>query len=281
MRIDNNLRKSVLFIGHGEGDEFKAAGTGFTLTYDGFPYLATARHVVEELGGDPYAFRMNRAGGGAAVLHWDDLDPDNEPKVRWFFHRDPSVDVALLPFPLDYRAADIEFVVIRAAHSVPDKPTIVEAGCGDLCYAVGLFSRHQGTTRNLPVVHTGHIALMPNKLDKVVCRGLPTEAFLVEIANLQGLSGAPVFVRQATELAFSVGGSGAAYGILPSNDLRLLGVWSSSFEGYSDARLRVPVGIGIVTPAAKLLELLGSEEVAANRDEWLAAVRSKQENVRP
>lgn len=269
MRIDNDLRKSVLFLGHGGGSEpFTAAGTGFLMKHRSMPYIVTARHVVEALGNDPYALRVNLADGETSGVFPIDEDDFYDDKLKWFFPDDPSVDVAVLPFPLDFKTLNVEFVVLQSGAAVPDKPIISEAGCGDYCYAIGLFRLHQGRARNLPIVHTGHIALMPNKADKIVCHNFETEAYLVEISNLSGLSGAPVLVRQAKAIYIADGQGAQISGILPSHELMLLGVWSSSFEGYTDARMRVPVGIGVVTPAAKLVALLDSDPVSANREWW-------------
>ena len=73
---------------------------------------------------------------------------------------------------------------------------------GDFCYIVGLFRLLSGPRRNLPVVHTGHIALLPSD-ERMPVRdwlGAPSarrdvEGHLVETSNLQGLSGFPCFVR--------------------------------------------------------------------------------------
>lgn len=34
-------------------------------------------------------------------------------------------------------------------------------GIGDMCYTIGLFHLLSGKKRNLPIVHTGNIALLP------------------------------------------------------------------------------------------------------------------------
>jgi hypothetical protein len=114
--------------------------------------------------------------------------------------------------------------------------------------------------------------MMPNTKELIETKDKTTgqtrfvEGYLVEITNLQGLSGAPVFVRSGIQINFPIDGGGAGEGILAAPNLKLLGVWQGSWEGFSAADdQRVPVGIGIVTPAQKLLEILDSPALVENR----------------
>ena len=58
-------------------------------------------------------------------------------------------------------------------------------------------------------------------------------------------------------------------------ELKLLGVWAGSWDKpTSRINERVPVGIGIVTPAYRLIELLDSPPVAENRQKWVNKSKS-------
>ena len=68
MAIAEDARKSVVFIGHGEDENFVSVGTGFFIQHKSAIYIVTARHIVEGLGNDPYAFRFNKSDGGSTTL---------------------------------------------------------------------------------------------------------------------------------------------------------------------------------------------------------------------
>jgi hypothetical protein len=97
--------------------------------------------------------------------------------------------------------------------------------------------------------------------------------FLIEAQTLEGLSGAPVFVRWTTRV--TVGGdSFMAY----ADDGRLLGVWCGSWDRLAgktigeglEKDMTVPVGMGVVTPAPYLVEILNCPELRGEREEQAA-----------
>lgn len=277
MRIRSNVRRAVTFLGHivGDDDRFEAAGTGFFLMHDSVPYLVTARHIAEQFGDDPFYFRVNDLRGEAADCYFDPLEAA-KLDIQWFFHDDPSVDVAAMPLGIDLNRAEADFVVLSTAESIgrDGSPSI---DTGDLCQVIGLFSLHPGKKRMTPVIHTGHIAMMPDSREPIPTenwRGAGTidvEGYLIEISNMQGLSGSPVMIRPTRGLNMTSGetawvGDGRVY---------LLGVWQGSWEGKSAiGGKRVPVGMGIVTPIEKLVEILDSPMCKANRDLWRGSFRA-------
>lgn len=292
MRLTEDARRSVVFLGHladpPNEDSFVARATGFFIEYAGLHYLVTAAHVAVELGADPFDMRLNRISGGALVLHFDS---EMDPMDRWFIHPEDGVDVAVMAFPFDFAANDWDHLSISNVLLMTEEEVAAhDLGPGDFCYAVGLFRLMQGQKRNLPVVHRGSIAAMPS--DELIpmkgWRGagkIQARAYLVESTNLQGLSGSPVLarptisvvanhlhitrsstnvsVRRGPEVALSA----------PSNDVMLLGVWSGSWDASPDEALsldqgrevRVPLGLGVVVPTHRLLELLTSDDVAVQR----------------
>jgi hypothetical protein len=78
-------------------------------------------------------------------------------------------------------------------------PTVPDVGIGDIAYVVGLFNPVKGKKVNLPLVHTGHIAMLPkDERIPVVDRNRrerEIEGYLVQAHVLDGASGAPIFAR--------------------------------------------------------------------------------------
>jgi hypothetical protein len=226
VRIANDLRKAVVFLGEEFADNWGESAidpraTGFLVGWQSDAsvgpahggkeeisgiYLVTARHVAEPLGSH-FAIRYNKKGGGSDIEHIEN--------ARWTFHPDATVDVAVLhcghpdwadciPIPGMMLTKPIlgtegNSVSIKPEDIVLDNPNM---GVGDIAYVIGLFHLLQGRRTNLPVVHTGHIALLPED-EKIPVRNRQTgkqqdvEGYLVEAHGLEGLSGAPVFARSS------------------------------------------------------------------------------------
>lgn len=286
MRLADDVRKAVIYIGHGDGDAFRSCGTAFLIHHDQAAYLVTAQHVAHGVGNDPYEIRFNRIDGEAVTITVDPTE-DTQGWFPWFTHEDATVDLAIMPFNIDLKAPRFDYLYITSDMALTDEWTRREdMGVGMFCYAVGLFRLVQGRKRNLPVVHTGHVALMPSADERIPTedwrqRGetIEVEGYLVEITNLEGLSGAPVFIRpemEIREVPFDDGMKRDAQ--LPQASLFLLGVWTGSWTGPPEPGLdrspktRVPVGMGIVVPAARLIELLEAPEVIAHRERWKKAM---------
>jgi hypothetical protein len=270
VRLSDDLRKAVVFLGVRTPDkngnmEFHGAGTGFWLSYDGWSHLVTCRHVAKSLDAMPFDIRCNNRSGEVAYAEVEKLD--------WFFHPDKNVDVAAVPLGLGTKA---DWLVI-ATDLILSKEDIDKRhiGIGDMTYVVGLFRLLQGTKRNLPVVHTGNIALMPGDDPLPVWsdsedRPYEVEGYLVEANSIDGLSGSPVFVRNTYHL------DGADKKVFVCGDPLLLGMWQSAWggepskelaENYGDRgeKLTVPVGLGIVVPADKIVEVLEMPEMKKER----------------
>lgn len=270
VRLSDDLRKAVIFLGvrtpgPDGGERFVAAGTGFWLNYDGWSHLVTCRHVAKSLDGSPFTLRCNLKTGTVAYADIERMD--------WFYHPDKSVDVAAVPLGL---ADDAEWLVLPQAITLT-KALIDERriGIGDFAYVIGLFRLLQGTKRNLPVVHTGNIALMPGDdplpvWDKVERKLYEVEGYLVEAHSIDGLSGAPVFARRT----FALDESRKSF---LGGEIGLLGMWQSSWGGepskelavgYSDMGqpISVPLGLGIVVPADKIIETLELADLKKERE---------------
>lgn len=275
MRIKDDLRRCVVFLGFEIKAErgIECVGTGFQIAYDGFPYLVTAGHIAESLNGVPFVIRVNERASGRGV---------NSPidSAEWRFHSDyPNVDLAILagePGPgSDSVNLGEDFVLS------PEEFAKQEIGPGDRVAIVGLFRLLHGKERNLPVVHTGWVAMMPED-EPIPVRGQSgntthVRGYLVEAQTLEGLSGAPVFVDQTWRVKVAQGQVAKV-----DTNLSLLGVWQASWRAPPDEikgaltgtmGLSVPVGMGIVVPAQHIIEILEEPDMARARKE----VRDKNE----
>jgi hypothetical protein len=242
-------------------------GTGFLVRHASCSYLITAKHVAEALQTGTAGVRLNARDGGFGI----------HPVAarRWFIHQDSSVDIAVLPFdPPDW--ADVS--VYSTSHfATPFKMQTKNFGPGDLAYIIGLFRLMYGRNRNLPVVHTGHIALVPGEEripveDRRTRRTILVYGYLIEAQALSGASGAPVFVRRTIKTMMPQFDSHEnPVKIWVTGTAWLLGVWQASWDNLpgeilvADAKAsenqKVPVGMGVVVPAQKILDVLDGSEL--------------------
>jgi hypothetical protein len=146
--------------------------------------------------------------------------------------------------------------------------------CGDDICIVGLFHWHSGQERNVPIVHSGAIALLPDPDEKVLIKNRATgnaervEVYLVEALTFEGLSGAPVFHREPVALRTFPEHNGGP--VLAPTGAQLLGVYSGAWDGPPSELLRVdrnwetgrriPAGMGLVVPAERIVETIKSNE---------------------
>ncbi|MBE3037754.1 MAG: hypothetical protein IMZ62_02915 [Chloroflexi bacterium] len=191
---------------------------------------------------------------------------------NWIFHEDPNVDLAVLdwrppstvdvsPFPLDQAVTP----ALIAREGI---------GLGDDVFVVGLFSRRTGQARNIPIIRVGNIVAMPEEPIETET-GLQ-EAYLVELLSIGGLSGSPVFTYLGgIRREFPLGGEITL--TTRAGAIHLLGLvhghWNLASEERVDAVRdeldggeRVNMGIAIVVPIARLLEILDYSEVRAARE---------------
>ncbi|MBN8279034.1 MAG: trypsin-like peptidase domain-containing protein [Gammaproteobacteria bacterium] len=289
MRLTEDAKKCVVFLGDGavDGSTFEARATGFFVDHmdDKWqtPYLVTSKHCVSKRLSDPFHIRFNDRQKGAFLVHIDQPD--------WVFHEDPDVDLAVLELAPDPRADSLVFrheAILTAPH---ERAAWGRIGPGDLTYTVGLFGFLAGTSRNIPLVHTGHIAAFPeDERIEVSDWDQPDntgkyrniEAYVVQCTALPGASGSPVFVRPSVDAAHKLHDHSPAFianaektrmfrEIGAYGPLYLVGVWHGAWE-INKARiekgvtLRDPAGYGIVVPSHKLLEILDIPKLKVRRD---------------
>lgn len=278
MRVFDDARQCVVFFGVPSADGITYGGTGFLVAdlEDGepVPFLVTAAHVAKALANyedSGFFIRVNTKDGKARELP--------ATKARWLYHPDATVDLAITILPLPRAHFQVAYLNLSSPDQVVDLNVKDQVVCGDEMNIVGLFRLHYGSERNIPIVHSGTIAALPDPKERIPIRSritkklVETETYLVEVHTLEGLSGSPAFVHETVGLSDDKGIFGSSFG-----RARLLGVYVGSWDGEPgdilaadrDLRgnLRVPVGMGLVVPAVKLLELLRGPEMKKNRTIW-------------
>lgn len=267
MRIPENLKKCVFFVGvkePGEGiDKIRYIGTAFVVSFPAkipnnhFLFLVTAKHVLVSDEPRDYFIRANLKKGGAAVIALGN--------ISWFYHAHETrpTDVAVYPFALPKSILqEIDQHPIPVANFLSDETRVSQdIGEGDEIFMVGLFSKHTGTDKNLPIIRMGTIAMIPDELVPTQKFG-SIEAYLIEARSIKGLSGSPVFVlkQQGIKLADDV--------VVPSSRVTLHffglmhGHWDLSpgesidVEDAAIGNESVNMGIAIVIPAKHILDTL-------------------------
>lgn len=281
MLVPDNIQKCVVFVGleMANGDKI-LVGTAFILgrripdTDKSFIYVTTARHVIEGIkkrGLNKVFLRFN--------LHDDNATWFGVDLEAWRYHpSDPTVDVAVFhaKFPEGY-----DFLLYPVSGmATPDVIAHHGIGCGDEVFIVGLFARHHGQQRNIPIVRIGNIAAMPE--EPVDTEMGSAFAYLIEARSIGGLSGSPVFA-QLGPVRFRNGKPYLADG---PNVFHLLGLIHGHWDiGLSDTESaladasgerQINVGIAIVVPASKILEVIEQPSIVETEKAILANIQRQQ-----
>jgi hypothetical protein len=274
MLVPDDIRKCTLFLCRRDilpgtsAEGFLPTGTGFFVAVP-IPdiagaktvYVITAKHIIEQLpkqGLDNSIYiRSNRVTGAPDII--------KTSANNWLLHpTDPSVDVAVLTIgSIDNNVYDHKYLPITTAatEEIIQKEGI---GVGDEVFLTGLFVNHYGQKKSLPIVRVGNIALMPE--EPIETGGMAMDAYLIEARSIGGLSGSPVFVH--------------LIGPRPSGVTSLGGqiYWLGLMHGHWDGRLSdadavrsdpeaVNMGIAIVTPVEKILEVLNQDVLVKQRQD--------------
>jgi len=287
MRVPDQVRKSVLFVGIEQDlPEWEWKGTAYLVTvppsvfqettehrhYSGDEgqqiLLATARHVAEKCEGKDFALRVNVKDGSLRLIK-------GHANQKWWYHPTEKkyVDAAVTIFsPSGLADLDISPIPFNMFVDT-DAIARLNLGVGDEVFLAGLFTEVTETTRNIPIVRLGSLAMMPG--EKIPFKdGKLIDAYLVEARSIGGLSGSPVFVRQTVAV------QGTRPGIwinspqhVPPPDLSVVvnGVgriyFLGSMIGHWDAPtgLQLPeavnMGVSPIVPAHKIGEIIRQAEL--------------------
>jgi hypothetical protein len=294
MRVPPDILKCVVFIGRTVGGVPRFEGTGFLVGLDSradsrvmFPYLVTAKHVASVVEGD-FWVRMNKKDGTSVQV-----DASNQ---RWTYHpSDPSADVAVMswgmPDDLDHRAIPLPMML--------EWPSNLEAegiGVGDEVFLSGLFASAYGRAKNSPIIRKGNLAMIP--ADKIRTRDMgPIDAYLIETHSFGGLSGSPVFARETIVMKVNkpprlVGQQPKLIDVHAAGGFYLIGLAHGHYEiderdinapavrPAGDER-RVNLGIAIVVPAGKVMDVINSAPFVKGREELERILESHQATPTP
>jgi len=179
--VIGEAKKTIVFLGTFDKENKPAfSATGFLLRLDSVFHLATAKHVVvNPLTDKPRDGLMafyNRKDGVVAVTNLQSLIEEHE--IRWVFHADPLVDVALIPFPLNVSDDDVKTIPETVFKKSPDLFELDDVFF--LSYQPGL----EPHDKIRPVVRSGSISLLN-----------ADGTFYIDAAAFPGNSGSPVFLK--------------------------------------------------------------------------------------
>ncbi|MBI2405180.1 hypothetical protein HYV22_03310, partial [Candidatus Gottesmanbacteria bacterium] len=239
-------------------------------------YIVTAKHVIDGIKSasvdDKVYLRVNKIDGTSVVLASTDID-------AWKFHpSDPEhVDVAVLNAWIPQDTYDVRSILADMALT-SEIIKNEQIGVGDEVFIPGLFVNHVGRQQNLPIVRTGAIARMPSEPIRTRYLG-DIEAYLIEARSIGGISGSPVFVY--------MGHIRNRGGNMQIGGEQIMYYWLGLMHGHYDIEenksdviiedgnngTSVNMGIAIVVPVSKILEII-------NQDEFMKVRKQKEEELK-
>jgi len=282
MQIPDEIRKCVVFVCYKTSVGLQLAGTAFFVgvsleaTELQVVYLVTAKHIIEGIKkksiDQKVYLRMNTRYGKAELVQ--------SPIENWIFHsQETNVDVAAMNWAPAQDTFDYRIIPHNMA-ATEDVIQKEEIGVGDDVFLTGLFANHFGMQRNLPIIRVGNIASMPE--EKVHTEDLgDIDAYLVEARSIGGLSGSPVFAfignMRKVGAKIQMGRSGPLFywlGLMHGHfDLSKLEI--DNLVEDSLTNLKINMGIAIVIPVWKILEVINQEAFVKAREVALKEARKK------
>ncbi len=293
MQVPDEIKKCVVFVGYKTQQKIEWRGSAFCvscpLTYqvnssikrhvDGSDtsyshYLVTAKHCIDAIKAQSIDgkvwIRINLRNGSVKPIETNVDD--------WKFHptEEDSVDAAVLGWNPEN---EYDFVSIPVDDMIADdgflKREII--GEGDEVFVTGLFTMHYGSKRNLPIVRSGNIALMPKEKVRTTMFGgvrADMDAYLIEGRSIGGLSGSPVFVYLGLfrysegKIQKSVDNQpiffwlGLIHGHwkIAQNEVDVIMDMENTKEKKSEKVDELNMGIAIVVPAIKIAEILNRDD---------------------
>jgi hypothetical protein len=224
-----------------------------------YPYLVTAKHVIQKKDGSFYKeifVRMNTKDSTSKFTYVE-IEP-NLPYKNVFTHDDPSVDIAVIPYAppkKDYIFNYLDSTFLLEKQSF--KSLNLQEGTD--AFFTGLFTAYTGEKKIYPIVRFGRISLITD--EKIDWVGMKREMLLVETSSYGGNSGSPIY--------FNI--------VDPSGIRRLIlgGVLNGTYRDVAEIKVVetgfTPVaiynnGISGITPVYLLRDILYSKEQLRLRD---------------
>jgi hypothetical protein len=278
VRVPHEVLDCVAFIGEvahqdEQGNVFgDLSATGFFVSVrsNHFPelrhvYFVTAKHVAEEIKDKPPYILVNSKDG--PPTHITKFGP------RWFFHpTDKSADVAILQIAEQLNVYHLAVLLndFVTQKDIEDREWV---DIGDEVFVTGLFTPAPGQKRNMPLVRHGNIAMIPT--EQIQTELGFSDVYLVEGHSIGGLSGSPAFVRRTETIKVKME-NGRITTLNSPGPFKLLGVMQGHWDIKEsdmnkasvehDGKHGVNMGIAIVTPATKILEILNQPGMVKIRE---------------
>lgn len=277
VRLSDSYLDNVVYLGIADPAKpgaIETFGTGFLLGHDEVLYLVTAAHVARTLEA-PFSVRLNRADKGGGQV-------DQVESGEWTYHEDDKVDVAVIRYTPPRWAR----VIATSSRQMVNefKRERKNIGVGDLAYVVGVFQPITAKARNVPVVHTGHIACMdeqePIPTKDWRWAGEPKSApilhingYLVQVPTMEQSSGSPVFVRRSLKIKdVDLKDGSDPVTAWQYGSVWLLGLWHGAWTNEICNAIGIPgVGMGITIPATKIIETLNQPTLVSQREKEKAS----------
>ncbi len=188
------IEKNIVFLGTIDNGNPTIFATGFLLEVEGFYHLITAKHVIvkqesgkltnEPIDSNLIAFIHDKSGG----IVTRSISDIKSMGVKWIFHENSQVDIAVIPFPLNVKNED--FAVIPQTLFLP-VDELYETY--DVFFVS--FQNQISQKNNLsPIFRTGMISIKNS--DKT---------FYIDGNAFPGNSGSPVFLKSSM-IRFNKGG---------------------------------------------------------------------------
>lgn len=182
----DTIKRTVVFLGNmSDEGEYSPYATGFLVNIQGVIHLVTAKHVVMGNVDGKFTGKLidkglfvffNTVDGKIASRSIDDIKRKNG--VRWVFHNDECVDIAVIPFPLVKRKDDVK--------TIPDNMFCSTGRLFELC-DIFYLSYQPGIKfekKIFPITRNGIVSLVND--DKT---------FYMDGFVFPGNSGSPVFIK--------------------------------------------------------------------------------------
>jgi S1-C subfamily serine protease len=188
-------------------------------------YLVTARHVVAGHTGGDLHVRVNSSESATPAGQEFTLSNQSAPGMaRWFFHPDPSVDVAIIqlnPGFLKERRVHFEFFANDIFAADTEKLRSLDVTAGDGVFVLGFPMGIAGAQRNYVIVRQGAVARISEMLDHAA------RTFLLDAFVFPGNSGGPVILKPEITAIAGTKSQATAYliglvtGYTPYNDIAI------------------------------------------------------------
>jgi Trypsin-like peptidase domain len=255
------------FIGRRCDGHENPVGTCFFVNYvEGdhtFLYLVTARHLIDntrkkDWSDDQIVYLQLNATDGTRHKTITST-PDN-----WINHpTDENIDVAVLPFRA-LSSLGHTGVPCGLDPEVIAAPQKWGVRAGTDVFITGLFLRHYGTRRHIPIIRTGTIAAMPEEPIEMGEKGEGkwVPAYLIETHSIGGLSGSPVFANP-------IDLNSAPDRVLLQARHIWIGLVSAhwQFDADNEEQSKINSGIAIVSPRESVLEVLQHPRLIEMREQ--------------